>query len=390
MCIVGLDVCKDRVVCCALTTVPPEPRQFYLENEFLTVYASAAGLSRLLELKPVVAVLEPTGVNYSKFWCTKLAEMGCEIILVGHKQLRTYRDSLGLPDKDDEADALALACYYLQHQYSPLRFVRVRDPVVAKMRDCVLRLHHLNRVQSPVINRVKQDLAWQFPERAKARLDAAVFWRWLAEEGKSGKYDAELESSAGLGLHLETRNNARLICTLHARERALELELRELMNDARFLPYRQVFSEFGFGERVEALILSQIYPLENYLKEGKPEIIKRKGKVSGKKTKRNLSLRRFKKALGVAPTRENSGDTQKTKKAGSQLCRTALWQWVFTRIEVQRSRPNTPVAQALVAVFEAEKASNTPIKLVRSRVFARAVALLFQELVAAINQEPHI
>lgn len=45
------------------------------------------------------------------------------------------------------------------------------------------------------------------------------------------------------------------------------------MRDVRFSPYQKVFSQFGFGERVQALILSQIYPLENYLLDGRPEVM---------------------------------------------------------------------------------------------------------------------
>jgi hypothetical protein len=39
------------------------------------------------------------------------------------------------------------------------------------------------------------------------------------------------------------------------------------------LPYRKVFARFGFGRRVEALLLSQLYPFENYVgTDGKPDI----------------------------------------------------------------------------------------------------------------------
>ncbi len=307
------------------------------------------------------------------------------MVLVGHKQLRSYRDSLGLPDKDDEADALALGCYYLQNRRSPLRFVKVRDPVIAQMRDAVLRLHHLNRLQSPVIHRIRQDLAWQFPERAKTSLGASLFWRWLAGVAKLAKYDRQLSESIGLGIHSETVNNTQLLCELKRREHTLELQLRSHLSDVCFLPYRQVFARFGFGERVEALILSQIYPLENYLKAGKPEVIIRKGKVSGNPTKRYLSRRRFQKALGVAPTREWSGDDKKkSKKAGSQLCRTALWQWVFTRIEPERSRPRSEIGQWLTGVWLSEKAVK-PIKLACSRLSAKPVDTLFYELVNGLN-----
>jgi len=62
---------------------------------------------------------------------------------------------------------------------------------------------------------------------------------------------------------------------------------------------------------------------------------------SGKPTKRHLSLHGFCKALGYAPSQESSGDLQKSKvTGGSDLCRKALWQWIFTRIEPQRTRLN--------------------------------------------------
>ena len=113
-----------------------------------------------------------------------------------------------------------------------------------------------------------------------------------------------------------------------------------MVGESRFLPYRKVFARFGFGRRVEALLLSQIYPFENYLApDGKPDVKIRNGRKSGKPTKRHLSLRRFMKALGYAPSQESSGDLQKSKViGGSDLCRKALWQWIFTRIEPRRCR----------------------------------------------------
>lgn len=378
--VIGLDVCKNSVVACLLdSTRPNEPRQFYHDADFPRFCTDAAGINALLALKPTVAVLEPTGVNYAKIWTTKLAQAGVNVVLVGHKQLRSYRINLGLPDKDDHADALALACYYLEHQESDSRFVRTRDPIIAKMRDLVLRLHHLNRVQSPIVNRVRQDLAWQFSEAAAIGLDATLFWCWLAGERKATKYENLLVATVGLGLEPETRHSAKAICELQRRERAIELEMRFLLKDSRFLKYRKVFALFGFGERVEALLLSQIYPLENYLLDGKPEIKIRKGKLSGQPTKRHLSRRRFQKALGVAPTREDSGDSKSSKKAGSSLCRIALWQWLFTRIEPKRTRVKTELGKQLGELLDAEKKTR-PVKLARSRVCSKAAELLFREL----------
>jgi hypothetical protein len=113
------------------------------------------------------------------------------------------------------------------------------------------------------------------------------------------------------------------LAQLQRRKREIEMKMRTLMKNLRFTQYRACLAHFGFGERVEASILSQIYPLENYLKDGQPEVRIRVGKNSGQPTKKHLSRRRFQKALGVAPTREDSGDKHSSKKAGSALCRMA-------------------------------------------------------------------
>lgn len=380
--ILGLDVCKSSVVLCCLDTANndlSEPRQLYYDLEFHKCYADAAGLAKVLSFNPDVAILEPTGVNYSKIWVSKLSERGISVILVGHKQLRNFRESLDLPDKDDEADSLALALYWHHYQNSDRRFVRRRDPIVAQMRDLSLRLQHLNRLQSPAINRARQDLAWQFPERAFTRLEAPLFWGWLAGRLQSTRYDRELQESIGSGIEQELRNNAALICDLQAREAELELQLRERLQDPRFAPYRKVFAEFGFGAKIEALLLSQIYPIENYLLDGRPEIKVRKGRNSGKPTAKHLSLRRFKKALGVAPIREESGDKKATKKGGSQLCRTALWQWIFVRIEPKAHYPQTPTGIYIKRLYDNYR-QQCPTKLARSKTAAKVVELLFKRL----------
>lgn len=383
--ILGLDVSKDNVTCFLWDfSQKLEPRKIYIDYQFARCYANPEGIKRVLELKPQVAVLEPTGVNYSRLWVTKLIEAGIEVILVGHKQLHAHRTDLGLPDKDDQADALALANYYWTHQDNPSRFVRMRDPVVARMRDYCLRLHHSNRVQSPLINRIKQDLAWQFPEVAKKTEDAVLFWRWLAGDAKSAKYDKLLAGTVGSGLIPETRRLAKMLAQVVVHEALLEKELRECLYDARFSEYRRVMTEFGMGDRIQGLLISQIYPLQNYLIDGQPEVVWTRSKQHpDKKTKKRLSERRFIKALGLAPSRENSGDKSKTRKAGSQLCRTAFWQWIHTRFEVKKCRLQSEMGVDLVEVFLGLEASK-PIKLCRSKFAAYAARKLFYRLVEVI------
>jgi hypothetical protein len=76
-----------------------------------------------------------------------------------------------------------------------------RFPIV-EIRRLVLPLSHLNRVQSPIINRARQDLAWQFPEAALVRSvrsgeKVPLFWGWLCGQRPSVKYDLMLDSRSG-------------------------------------------------------------------------------------------------------------------------------------------------------------------------------------------------
>ncbi|MEH2377304.1 MAG: transposase [Nostoc sp.] len=387
--ILGLDVSKSSVSACLISSKPDNPRQFYYECPFYRFSADAKGIKEMLALKPDIAVMEPTGVNYARLWGTHLARSGIEVRLVGHKELRSYRAyHLALPDKDDDADALALACYGLEYFNDRRRFVQIRDCLTAKIRELVLRLAHLNRVQSPIINRIRQDLAWQFPEVAlvrSQRISAKVplLWGWLAEERKSTRYERLYQNSVGLGISSTVRYHAERICSLQREEDEIEQELIQMLAEPCFLPYLKVFASFNFGDRLTAVLISQIYPFEGYLGEdGKPEIAIATGRKSGKLTKRHLSERRFLKSLGVAPSLNSSGDSHKHRViGGSDLCRRALWQWVFSCIEPKRRRPKNPIVAQLGNYIDAEKAAGKPVQLVRSRTSAKGAKLLFKELV---------
>ena len=179
--ILGLDISKASVSACFLLEKPADPRQFYYDCDFRKFHSTPAGIIRLLafigdDIANTIAIMEPSGVNYQKLWGTQLARLGVEVRLVGHSELRSFRQHhLGLPDKDDDADALALAIYGWDYLENPRRFLQVRTQSVVEIRSLVLRLAHLNRVQSPIINRARQDLAWQFPEVAGFAIDAN--WR---------------------------------------------------------------------------------------------------------------------------------------------------------------------------------------------------------------------
>jgi transposase len=389
--IIGADACKDRLVYCVLDSenLPDDLGLYYLDGDnFYESYISAKGLKQITDLKPDVLVLEPTGVNYTRFWIRKMSEAGVKVALIGHSQLKSYRKNLSLPDKDDPADALAIGTYYAEHYAKPERFVLIRDETTAQLRETALRLCHLVRLQSPMINRLKQDLAYALPERSDVSSNAVLFWRWMGGMAKSVRYDAIAKSSIGSGISCEMRLEASLLAQVQTEERRIEFELRSLLDDRQFQPYRKVLKKYGFGERAQAMIISQIYPLENFLDERKqPIVLVTKGKKSGTMTAKHISLRKVSKMLGVAPTREQSGKSKDvTKKAGSQLCRNSFWLWLFTRIEASKSRLKNETGEEVAAIFAEYKATK-PIKLARAKTIGKVVSRLFYDLVDAINEE---
>lgn len=397
--VIGLDVCRDRVVACLLIELPPHPQSFYQEQDFYEFPLNREGLSQLLALQPTIAIYEPTGLAYSALWVARLEEHGIECRGVDHAKLRAYRKSLGLPDKDDYADALALACYGLDpFKQTKFNYLRKRDPQIQHIRALVLRLHHLDRRKNPIVNRLRQDLAQAFPERMNTSCDdAPLFWGWLAGERNSRRYDQQLAQSIGFGLNDELRMQAKALTACFREESVITQKLRHLVqSDDRFTFYLKVFAAFGFGEKISALLLSTLYPIEDFLVDGKPEIRIRKGKNSGKPTTRYLSLRRFQKAIGVAPVREESGNSKKSRTGGSSLCRKALWQWMFTRIEANNPTSNMQIL-AIRAIYQtaldryslhsSEKPKGVKIKLVRAYTRRKVSILLFEALVNELGQK---
>lgn len=389
--VIGADVCKDSVVFCCLDTdnPPSDYNEFYRNGDnFHIANANIHGLKMLLDLQPDVIVLEPTGVNYSRLWIDKLGAAGVRVAQVPHQACKIHRSLLRLPDKDDPADALTLGMYYLQYADDPRRFVINRDAITYQLRDRILRLQHLVKVQNVMVNRLKQDLSYCLPECQNIAVNAPLFWGWLAAKRKSIKYDAILQASIGLGITEDVRAAAEALYTNMLRENAVEKELAEIIKDPQFEPYRTVLTRYGFGQRGQAMIISQVFPLINFLDDkGRPIVERSRGRVSGKPTLKHLSERRFLKMLGLAPSREQSGTSVNiTKKAGSTLCRTAFWQWCFTRIEISRCRLKGELGDKLFRKYS-ELLSSNPTKLARSKFHAYAARQVFYDLVAAINKD---
>jgi hypothetical protein len=101
----------------------------------------------------------------------------------------------------------------------------------------VLSLSHLNHVQSPIINRGRQDLASQLPEAALVRSvrsgkKVPLLWGWLCSQRQSVKYDLMLDRSIGLGITDELRRHAARICDIQGEEMVLEFQLSSVIATA--------------------------------------------------------------------------------------------------------------------------------------------------------------
>lgn len=407
--IVGIDVSRSSIAACFMLEKPSNPRDDYFDADIEVFHSNLENLNRLrikiesFKADKVVAICEPTGMKYAQLWMNKLSDWGCEVRMISNSKLPNYRAELMGKEgksgaKTDDIDAFAIACWYFDKPESS--YLKIRDPLVTHIKRTCLRLEHLNRVQVPIINRMRQELAWQCPEVASVRSAklqhtlAPLLWGWLAERRKSKKYDHILEATVGSGIEPQTRWAANQYCEIEEEIFKLKKQLVELIDSSQFEEYRRIFTKFGFGYQLQGYLLGAIYPIEDFLKDGQPEIKIRKNRQTGKESKLKLSERRFMRAVGMGVVREDSGQKKKGKQSGSALCRKALWQWCFTRLEVSRNNPplkfvygqgENAEEMAPTENLKRRKKGGTPIKLARQRVIARCIRELFKELCTIVN-----
>ncbi|MBE9124892.1 MULTISPECIES: IS110 family transposase [unclassified Coleofasciculus] len=393
--ILGGDICKDRVVCWLLEDKPDHLRNFWKSQlksrskdpveDTQTFYFTKTGISHLLKLKPDVIVLEPTGVHYSWLLAHICHCEGIEVLWVGHCEATHYRKSNKLPDKNDLADALALAAYAHHYWGKPDQFLQFEPGAIVQIKDLYLQMKSLTRVQSPIINRVRQQLCREFPEAAfkdsKVGKDGLTpLWAWLGNVERQGVrqnfyydrlYDKSVAPAYGIEISQFSQRYAQLLCQIHSWEHEAEKKLAELIHLPQFKRYNQIFDKFGIGLRLGALLLCHIYPLSKF-----------------------ESLGSFKKRLGMAGDEISSGDRKGWNAgSGSKMCRTELYLWILCIIAPKKNRPTGEIGQKLGDFYDTrheqfetnnEGNGNTFGKLIISQTAAYGTKLLFKELKKAL------
>lgn len=382
--IIGLDVCKNAVVAWCLDAVPRNLKQHFKDNrrkepDPFKFYANLNDIRKLLALKPEAIALEPTGIHYSWIWAHIARQEGIEVRWVGHQEVAHFRKQARLPDKNDQADALALAAYTLTYWGQEHQFLSFDHAAIVRMRELYLQLQSLTRIQNPVVNRARQQLAREFPESALSKSKIAPdgvcpLWAWLGEVDRritnGNAYYARLYADSvapayGIPISAFTRRLAKLHCDLTQWEIDLEADLAAQLNQPQFFPYRRVMSQLGLGPRQQALLISQIYPISRF-----------------------ESLGGFKRRLGVAKVEDSSGDRQGQRSGhGSKMCQTELYLWILTTYAPKKSRPDNELAHKIAQFYDERKTRFDDPELWKQKVQERTQRKALEQIKTVLQTD---
>lgn len=346
--VLGLDVSKGKVTACVLDEVPTSLKRYCKTYKALEFSVTEADMKALLELDFDAAVMEPSGVHYSRLWAHYIRQTGKVLRWVGHRTIRHFRESNALPNKSDKADALAIAAYSLLYWNNSEAFI---DGEAEEIRYLYLQLQSLNRLRVPTINRLRLQLAHECPELA----DKPIQRKWLENSPRilkaiSGERvtpsnAAILERSIGTGIGSFSAGLARVLLELDQQEISIESQISRIYEAPKYEKYRQCFESWGIHGRTAACLLAHVYPIERFLDKGR-EIIEREDG-----TKRYRSLASFKLSIGLGKVQYQSGGQLYWKAGGSFECRKALYLWAKTAIVLSPDLTN-PKIEALYDYYQ--------------------------------------
>jgi hypothetical protein len=303
----------------------------------------------LLELKPDVIVMEPTGVWYSRLWATIAEQLSIEVKWIGHQDLHAKRGGYGFKDKDDRTDAFCLALTYLDPSFDPRRWITWRSDVAGDIHRTLLEIRGLERMTTPLKNQLHQRLKYEFPEIADRKItnrvtkDGYTAWLgWLAGVRTFTRIENFRKRSIATQLGIEisdyTREHALLLTGNQVRKRNLESKLNSLLAHSDLTPYIKVCDRLGFGQQLKAAIVSNIYPFDKFLLDGRVHI--ERWETDVKEHKRNRSRAAMQISLGMGKRLIESGSSTRWRYAGSGMCRSMLYCWMMTNVLTDWNNPD--------------------------------------------------
>ena len=310
------------------------------------------GVTRFLEHQPTHLILEPTGTNYAWIWAEIATQNAIQVLWVDNVISRNRRKGYGLPDKNDRADALTLAKLGFSNEDNEDVFINYshRDGL-SILRNSVLQLESINKMTTMVTNRIRQQLAREFPEVAladtKEASDGQVpLWAWLARRQrnlkvKSNYHDNKWRESVAYHYGIEisdfTRSLAETLCSLEDEKKRLKSLIKTELIKPDFYPYYVIIRRFGLDDKTIAFLIAMIFPISKFFHK------KGMGRARS----------RFKQRLGLGQIEESSGDKTGSRIGGSALARKLLNVYISRTAGNQKTwRPTTQQQDAFVDYYE--------------------------------------
>jgi hypothetical protein len=283
-------------------------------------------------------------MRYSSLLARRAEKEGVPLLWVGHAQCANYRKQMKLPDKNDLADALALACYGFLYRDFPQYFIHFEPFPIDQIRELYLQLKSLSRFETSCINRLKQQLAYEFPEAIDTKMGIQRDGRralvcFLADRERPGikqnhYWDNRWRDSVARDLDIDRSSFTQKLCGIIDDYDQLIAELSDKLehyvNFPIFAPYNRVFDRFNFGLMVRASLLIQCYPIQRF-----------------------ESIGAFKRRVGAAKVERSSGASKAWSTGdGSRLSRCELYLWVVTAISSKPRRPNTEIGGKICQFYD--------------------------------------
>ncbi len=355
--VLGIDIGARFVVAFSLSELPVgiSYPNFYRQNAKLAISkirmdnskeGSSVNLHDAIELltdiKPDVIVMEPTGVWYSRLWASLAKYLHIEVKWIGHADLAHLRGAYGFKDKDDRTDAFCLAVSYFDPIFNAGNsWLHWKTGTIADVNDRLLEIKSLESTTKILAQQIRQRLKYEFPEVADRAItnsrtgDGFTAWvGYIAGVHTYKRIENERAKSISTELSIDispyTIDHAGSIVMNQIREQKLKADLSNSLLDPCFDKYRETFELFGFGSIMQSTVLSNIYPIEKFLVNGKPNIDRYEDDRG--KHKKNTSLAGFQLSLGMGKRLIESGGSTSLIYSGSSFARKMLYCWIVTNV----------------------------------------------------------
>jgi len=394
--IIGVEVAKTSVLCCKLdsNSIPSDMGGFARSYTPIPLLSGIDGLAKLLDLGDCY-VLEPTG-DYSRIWVDSLKANGKTVLRVNPKRVSALKEYAGISSKSDRYDAAFLAIYGAMNHQDPSAFL---SEYAEELRHLTLQHQTLSRFATAQQNRAWQLLSHEWPEVCRSKSgkkpsqrrmwmdpNPPALWRFIAGEEVRGRTQrqARLNETIGSGLSDLSVALAAQLCELERQQYPLEERIDTLVAAPEFSPYHTVFDRFEFGPMTRAVVLSRIYPFNQFLgDDGKPVRVRiPSAKTEGRTHRRDKSLGAFRLALGNGTRLYQSGQISEQRAAGSKLGRNALYLHIKTKIVMPRGRVASPKLRQHLDLYQSM--ADVPHNLAIMRVASRIVKDLYRDLLATL------